>query len=48
MKFKARRPKNMALDVKKISSTLECDFPSVIDGIKLMKHQYDENNNLSN
>lgn len=40
VKFKAIRPKNMALDIGKISLALEYDFPSVSDAIKLMKHQY--------
>ena len=48
MKYKARRPKNMALDVKKISLALECDLPSAVDAIELMKYQYDKNNNLLN
>ena len=48
MKFKANRPKNMALDVKKISLALECNLPSVVDAIELMRHQYDKNNNLLN
>jgi len=48
MKFKASRAKNMALNIDKISSILEYDFPSVIDAIKLMKHQYDNKNNLIN
>ena len=47
MKFKASRVNNMALNIDKISSTLEHDFPSVIDTIKLMKHQYDDKNNLN-
>ena len=40
MHFKANRPKNMALNIKKISAVLEYDFPSAIDAIKLMKRQY--------
>ena len=48
MKFKANRPKNMALNVKKIGLALECNLPSAIDVIKLMKYQYDKNNNLLN
>ena len=48
MKFKANRPKNMTLDVKKIGLALECNLPSAIDVIKLMKYQYDKNNNLLN
>jgi dTDP-4-dehydrorhamnose reductase len=48
MKFKANRPKNMALNVKKIGLVLECNLPSAIDVIKLMKYQYDKNNNLLN
>ena len=38
--FKANRPKNMALNIKKISAVLKHDFPSAIDAIKLMKRQY--------
>jgi dTDP-4-dehydrorhamnose reductase len=48
MNFKADRPKNMALDVKKISSALACDFPNVVDAIKLMKSQYDKSIDLLN
>ena len=48
MKFKADRPKNMALDIGKISSALSYDFPNVEDAIKLMKRQYDKNSNLLN
>lgn len=46
--FKAERPKNMALDIQKISSDLKYDFPSVIDAIVSMKKQYDKNNKLLN
>ncbi len=46
MEFKAKRPKNMALNIEKISSTLEYDFPSAIDAIKSMKYQYDYKNKL--
>ncbi|MDC0407648.1 SDR family oxidoreductase [Candidatus Thioglobus sp.] len=38
MNFKAERPKNMALNIDKISKVLEYDFPSAIDAIKLMKY----------
>jgi dTDP-4-dehydrorhamnose reductase len=48
MEFKSVRPKNMALDVGKISSALSYDFPNVVDAIKLMKYQYDKNSNLLN
>jgi dTDP-4-dehydrorhamnose reductase len=48
MEFKADRPKNMALDIGKISSVLSYDFPNVVDAIKLMKYQYDKNSNLLN
>ena len=48
MEFKADRPKNMALDIGKISSALSYDFPNVEDAIKLMKRQYDKNSNLLN
>jgi len=44
MEFKASRPKNMALNIKKISAVLEYDFPSAIDAIKLMEHQYNNKN----
>ena len=40
--FKAIRPKNMALDVKKISDALNFDLPSVEDSIRSMHHQYNE------
>jgi len=43
MKFKAIRPKNMALDISKISSDLSHDIPDVQDSIKLIKNQFDEN-----
>jgi dTDP-4-dehydrorhamnose reductase len=48
MNFKAERPKNMTLDVDKISSALKCDFPCVLDAIALMKMQYDTNIKLLN
>ncbi len=41
MNFKANRPKNMALNSKKLSSILRYDFPTATDAIKLMKDQYD-------
>jgi len=44
MNFKAERPKNMALNISKISTALECDFPNVIDALKLMKRQYSNKN----
>jgi dTDP-4-dehydrorhamnose reductase len=44
MEFKASRPKNMALNINKISAALEYDFPNAIDAIKLMKHQYNNKN----
>ena len=43
--FKAKRPKNMALDVKKISSALGRDLPSVVDTLTLMKRILDDNDN---
>jgi len=46
--FKAKRPKNMALNIEKISAALKYDLPSVIDAIELMKKQYDKNNKLLN
>ena len=48
MTFKAVRPKNMVLSIKKINSTLDYDFPSVVDAIRLMKSQYEKKNNLLN
>jgi len=48
MVFKASRPKNMALNVKKISSDLKYDIPSVEDSLKSMKHQYDKKKDLLN
>jgi dTDP-4-dehydrorhamnose reductase len=39
-RFKAKRPKNMSLNIEKISTALEYDFPSSIDAIELMKCQY--------
>jgi dTDP-4-dehydrorhamnose reductase len=48
MAFKANRPKNMVLDTSKIKLDLKCSLPSAEDSIKLMKYQYDKNNNLLN
>jgi dTDP-4-dehydrorhamnose reductase len=48
MEFKTDRPKNMALDVRKISFALSYDLPNAVDAIKLMKCQYDKNSNLLN
>jgi dTDP-4-dehydrorhamnose reductase len=48
MKFNAVRPKNMALDVYKITSTLDYQMPNSLDCLKTMKRQYDQNNNLLN
>ena len=48
MDYKAKRPKNMTLDIEKINSALKYDFPSVIDSIVLMKMQYDKKNKLLN
>ena len=45
-KLKARRPKNMALDIEKITLTLSHDFTYVLDAINLMKYQYFKNRNL--
>jgi dTDP-4-dehydrorhamnose reductase len=42
--FKAKRPKNMTLNIEKISLALEYDFPSAIDAIKSMKRQYNNEN----
>jgi dTDP-4-dehydrorhamnose reductase len=39
MKFSAPRPKQMTLNIDKISNDLEYVFPSVVDAIKLLKHQ---------
>ena len=44
--FKAERPKNMALNIEKISLALEYVFPGVIDAVLLMKKQHDKNNKL--
>ncbi len=44
--LKAKRPKNMALDVSKINSDLACDPFAVIKSIKSMKNQYDKKNRL--
>jgi len=43
LKLKARRPKNMALNVSKISKILKYNLPTVKDAIKLMKHLHDIN-----
>jgi dTDP-4-dehydrorhamnose reductase len=48
MIFKASRPKNMALNIEKISSILDYDFPSAVDAIRLMKNQYENKNSLLN
>jgi dTDP-4-dehydrorhamnose reductase len=47
MNFKAERPKNMALDIGKISSALVYGLPTTTDSIKLMKSQYEKNKNKS-
>ena len=41
MNFKAKRPKNMALNSDKLSDKLRYDIPSAIDSIVRMKNQYD-------
>lgn len=46
MTFKAIRPKNMALNVKKISSDLKYNLASVEDSLKSLKHQYDKKKDL--
>jgi dTDP-4-dehydrorhamnose reductase len=46
IKLNASRPKNMALDIKKISISLDHVFPAAIDSIKLMKFQYDNEDKL--
>ena len=38
----------MALNIEKISSILDYDFPSVLDVIRLMKSQYENKDNLLN
>ena len=48
MPFKANRPKNLSLDVNKISTALNCDLPGVEDSLKLMKYQYDNIGNILN
>ena len=40
MNFKALRPKNMALNIEKMSSSLEYDLPSSVEAIILLKYQY--------
>ena len=47
VRFNASRPKNMALDIQKISTALDCDFPIAIDSIKLLKIQYDNKDILT-
>ena len=42
MNFKAKRPKNMSLNIKKISSDMDYEFPSVVDVIETMKRQYSD------
>ena len=42
MNFKARRPKNMGLDVSKITNDLMYNLPNVVDSIKSMKNQHIE------
>jgi len=44
--FKAERPKNMALNIKKIELALEYSFPSATDAIKSIKCQYNNENVL--
>jgi dTDP-4-dehydrorhamnose reductase len=46
MQFKAMRPKNMALNIKKITKALDFQMPSTLDCINIMKQQYEKNNNL--
>jgi dTDP-4-dehydrorhamnose reductase len=46
--LKANRPKNMAMDVSKISKELDIVLPSFEDSIRLMKSQYDNNINIFN
>ena len=41
--FKANRPKNMALEVHKISSALDINLPSVNDSIRSIKLKHDNN-----
>ena len=40
MNFKAKRPKNMALNSDKLSDKLKYDIPSAVDSIVRMKNQY--------
>jgi len=47
VKLNASRPKNMSLDIQKISVALDYDFPTAIDSIKLLKVQYDNQNKLN-
>ena len=46
MSFKASRPKNMSLDVNKISTALNYDLPGIEDSLRLMKYQYDNEDSL--
>ena len=48
MSFKANRPKNMSLDVNKISTALNYNLPGVEDSLRLMKYHYDNNGNILN
>lgn len=43
LNFKAKRPKNMSLNINKIKSDLLYDAPSVEDTIKLLKNNYEKN-----
>ena len=44
--LKVSRPKNMALDVSKISKALDISLPGFEDSLILMKRQYDNNQSL--
>jgi len=44
MDFKAMRPKNLSLNVNKISTALNYDFPTVAGSIGSMKTRYDKKN----
>tara|TARA_Y200000002_G_scaffold340734_1_gene311473 strand:- start:178 stop:1089 length:912 start_codon:yes stop_codon:yes gene_type:complete len=43
MKFKATRPKNMALDNSKLNSDLVYEHSNIQNSMKLIKNRYDEN-----
>tara|TARA_B100000989_G_C19526544_1_gene467203 strand:- start:1815 stop:2708 length:894 start_codon:yes stop_codon:yes gene_type:complete len=46
MNFKAKRPKNMGLDVSKLTNDLMYNLPNIIDSIKSMESHYKEVKNF--